>query len=125
MRRVLLGLLAGAIAGIGLRLTWRPFMPARCAYSENLDCTFTMIPTLPWFLLGWMVVAGVVLHRTQRESPDVRDTIKIGSALWALLTVLAWLAEVLPTVEIVLPVVAYAVAGAVTGRVRPDERNET
>lgn len=125
MRRVLLGLLAGAIAGIGLRLTWRPLMPAKCAYRESLECTFTMIPTLPWYLLGWMAVAGVILHRTQRKSTDVRDTIKIGCALWALLIVLAWLTEVLPQVEIVLPVVAYAVAGAVTGRVRPDERSET
>jgi hypothetical protein len=125
VRRVLLGLLAGTIAGIGLWLTWRPLMPARCAYSESLDCTFTMILTLPWFLLGWMVVAGVVLRWTQRESADVWDTIKIGCALWALLTVLAWLAEVLPKVEIVLPVVAYAVAGAVTGRVSADERSET
>jgi hypothetical protein len=125
VRRVLLGLVAGAIAGIGLRLTWRPFVPAKCATSEGFDCAFTTVSTLPVFMAGWMAVVGVLLRWALRESPDVWDVIEVSCSLWALLSVLAWLAGVLPTVETVLPVLAYPVAGVLTGLARPGERSRT
>jgi hypothetical protein len=125
LKRILFGLVVGGIAGIGLRLTWRPLVPATCTTSDRLDCNITIIWTLPWFLAGWMVVAGVVLHWTLRKSPGGRDTIEVGCVLWALLSLLAWLTGLLATVEAVLPAVAYAVAGAFAGTVRHDQRSRT
>ncbi|MGW4211483.1 hypothetical protein ACWEIJ_26050 [Lentzea sp. NPDC004789] len=71
MKRALLGLVAGVIAGLGLRLTWRPLLPAECATADSSACALTITWTLPMFLVVWTTAAGLVLRWMLRRRPEV------------------------------------------------------
>jgi RsiW-degrading membrane proteinase PrsW (M82 family) len=118
LKRALPGLVAGVIAGVGLRLTWRPLLPVECATADSSECALTIIWTLPMFLVVWTVAAGLVLHWALRRRPEVVDVVKVSGALWALLALAAWNTGVLAQVEVVLPVVAFPVATLFPGPLR-------
>lgn len=127
--RAAAGAVVGAIAGAGFRLTWWRWLPEQCGDVDGPGCFVGLMLMLPLFVAGWAIVASTVLFWVLElgRQPGAWSAAGLGCGLWP---VLVWATALFASLgsggwaEILMPVVAYALAGALTGRSRSSAHGE-
>lgn len=120
MIRALLGAAAGLLAGIGLHLTWSELTPGRCVDDPgDRYCLVWVVLVLPSFAAACAVAAGALLAGALRllKQPRAWSASGLGCAFWLLMWIVAGSLGLLgrPADAIIVPFVAYALAGACSG----------
>lgn len=130
MTRALLGAAVGLLAGIGLHLTWSELTPGLCVDEpRSRYCLAWIVLVLPSFAAAWAVVAGALLTGALKllKQPRAWTASGLGCGFWLLLWIGAGSFGLLgrPADAIIVPFVAYALAGTCSGiRVRSSAHGE-
>ncbi|GGM96749.1 hypothetical protein GCM10011609_38150 [Lentzea pudingi] len=120
MIRVLLGAVAGAVAGVCSTLTLPLLLSPHCLAQDDWGCGVsrvftTAVNALAWGIAGCLLLAGML---TPLKRPDAGTAFVLGCLFWpltALALALLGLLHGAPGASAV-PVLAFAVAAAVSGR---------
>lgn len=119
IRRASIGAVAGAIAGVGLILTWRSrWLPFDCFEGSELLCGGWLDANLLVFTASWATVAGLLLSATLvlLKRPRAWMASRLGCAGWLVLWVPAAVLGLTPDrfdLTVVL-IAVFALGGALS-----------
>jgi hypothetical protein len=122
--RTLAGASVGLLAGVGWHLTWRLPLSAYCLGPNDWGCAVehVVIPTA--YAIGWAIAGGLLLFALFKllKSPGAGSAAGLGCLFWPIIAFgFLLLGATTEYVGIGVPVVAFAMAGALTGRKRPEQ----
>lgn len=119
--RTAMGAVAGAIAGVGVQLTWRSWiMQSECFETSRWLCAVWLDGDLLLYTLSWAVMAGMLLSGVLDRLKRTRAWAAcwLGGAGWLVLWVVTGLLGVVPDEDsfAIVLVVVNALAGAFSVR---------
>ncbi|RDI31164.1 hypothetical protein [Lentzea flaviverrucosa] len=122
LTRALIGAFAGAVAGIAGHLGWSWVIPAECPELGGRICDKWYSVAMFFLPVCWAVVAGLVLAAVLAlfALPRAWSASGLGCTFWPVLWVAGAVVDVanMQLVVSAVPVVAFALAAALTGRSR-------
>jgi hypothetical protein len=125
LTRALIGASAGAVAGVAGYLGWWWAIPAECPEMGSRICDKWFNVAMLFLPVCWAVVAGLVLAGVLKlfALPRAWSASGLGCTFWPVLWVAGAMVDVasMQLVVSAVPVVAFALAGAVTSRSAPAE----
>ena len=122
LTRALIGAFAGAVAGAAGYLGWSWVIPEGCPELGGRICDKWFNIAMLFLPVCWAVVAGLVLAGLLRlfALPRAWSASGLGCAFWPIVWVAGAVVDI-ATMQLVVsavPVVAFALAAALTGRSR-------
>jgi hypothetical protein len=122
--RFLTGASVGVLTAVGWHLTWRLSLSPYCLGDDDWGCgvEHLVIPTA--YAVGWAIAGGLLLFGLLKllRRPGAGSAAGLGCLFWPFIA-FGFLLLGAPGeyVGIGVPVVAFAMAGALTGRERPEQ----
>ena len=121
--RTAAGATVGVLTGVGWHLTWWRSLSPYCLGPHDWGCGVESLVVPTAYAIGWAIAGGLLLFGLLKlvKSPGAGSAAGLGCLFWPFIAFgFLALGASGEFVGIGVPVVAFAMAGALTGRERPE-----